>query len=65
MRSTRRSGNWCPGRSLRALTEVREVTKKWIEEYNEERPHDVLNHLTSWQYLEQYNRLENSNLRRH
>lgn len=44
------------------LTEVREVTEKWIKEYNEERPHDALNDLTPWEYLEQHKRLENSNL---
>lgn len=47
---------------FRTLTEVREVTEKWIREYNEERPHDALNDLTPWEYLEQYNRPENSNL---
>ena len=47
---------------FRTLKEVREVTEKWIREYNEERPHDALNDLTPWEYLEQYNRPENSNL---
>ena len=28
------------------LEEVRELTSKWIEEYNERRPHEALNNLT-------------------
>lgn len=47
---------------FKTLTEVREVTEKWIKEYNEERPHDALNDLTPWEYLQQHNQLDNSNL---
>ncbi len=31
---------------FRNLTEVREITDRWIREYNEERPHDALEDLT-------------------
>lgn len=33
------------------LHEVRELTEKWMREYNEERPHDSLDDLTPWEYL--------------
>jgi putative transposase len=33
------------------LLEVREQTEKWIKEYNEERPHESLGHLTPREYL--------------
>jgi putative transposase len=33
------------------LAEVREQTEKWLKEYNEERPHESLGHLTPREYL--------------
>jgi putative transposase len=33
------------------LAEVREQTEKWLNEYNEERPHESLGHLTPSEYL--------------
>lgn len=45
---------------FRNLTEVREITERWIKEYNEERPHDALEDLTPIEFLEKYQRLENS-----
>ena len=36
---------------FRTLSEVREITDRWIREYNEERPHDALDDLTPSEYL--------------
>jgi len=33
------------------LSEVREQTERWLKEYNEERPHESLGHLTPREYL--------------
>ncbi len=33
------------------LSEVRELTGKWIKEYNEERPHESLGNMTPTEYL--------------
>ena len=33
------------------LSEVREQTEKWMKEYNEERPHESLGHMTPREYL--------------
>ena len=35
---------------FRTLEEVREVTDRWLIEYNEERPHESLNDLTPVEY---------------
>jgi putative transposase len=43
------------------LTEVRELTEKWIAEDNEERPHDSLDDMTPMEYLNLKFTLENSN----
>jgi putative transposase len=32
------------------LSEVQEITDRWIKEYNEERPHEALGHLTPTEY---------------
>jgi transposase InsO family protein len=34
-----------------AAIEVREQTELWLQEYNEERPHKSLGHLTPREYL--------------
>ena len=46
---------------FRTLNEVRELTDKWVTEYNEERPHDALNDLTPWEYLSRHELAETSN----
>ena len=48
---------------FKTMNEVREITRNWIREYNEERPHDSLSDLTPWEYLAKHPGLENSNLR--
>ncbi len=48
---------------FRALNEVREITRNWIREHNEKRPHDSLRDLTPWEYSAKHLGLENSNLR--
>jgi putative transposase len=34
------------------LSEVRNITEKWIDEYNKERPHESLGNMTPAEYLE-------------
>ena len=34
------------------LSEVRDITEKWIDEYNKERPHESLGNMTPAEYLE-------------
>lgn len=46
---------------FKTLNEVRELTDRWIKEYNEERPHDSLEDLTPLEYLSKYESAENSN----
>ena len=36
---------------FQSLAEVRQQTGQWLEEYNEERPHESLGHLTLGEYL--------------
>ena len=36
---------------FQSLYKVREQTEKWLKEYNEERPHESLGHLTPREYL--------------
>ncbi len=47
---------------FRTLNEVRELTENWMKQYNDERPHDLLNDLTLWEYLAMHDKPENSNL---
>lgn len=47
--------------ALKPLNKVRERTEGWIREYNEERPHDSLGDLATWEYLAKAE-TENSNL---
>jgi len=35
---------------FRTLNEVREITERWLTEYNSERPHESLNNLTPEEY---------------
>jgi len=35
---------------FRTLNEVREITERWLAEYNSERPHESLNNLTPEEY---------------
>ena len=46
---------------FKTLNEVRELTDKWVREYNEERPHDSLEDLTPIEYLNKYDPVGNSN----
>ncbi|WP_139344048.1 integrase core domain-containing protein, partial [Vibrio ruber] len=50
---------------FKTLNEVRDLTENWMREYNEERPHDSLNDLTPWEYLERHDSRKNSNLSCH
>ena len=40
---------------FRSLNEVRDITDRWLREYNEERPHESLNNLTPEEYKRCYN----------
>ena len=46
---------------FKALNEVREMTERWIKEYNEERPHDSLEDLTPIEFPKKYEPAGNSN----
>lgn len=46
---------------FRTLTEVREITDKWLVEYNEERPHESLGDLAPCVFLAQHNDRMDSN----
>jgi len=46
--------------AFRNLDEVREISRNWIREYNEERPHQSLEKLTPMEYQMKYYP-ENSN----
>ncbi|WP_232230253.1 integrase core domain-containing protein, partial [Salmonella enterica] len=42
--------------TFRTLNEVREITERWVSEYNCERPHESLNNMTPEEYR-QHNHL--------
>ncbi|GGO76419.1 hypothetical protein GCM10011348_03570 [Marinobacterium nitratireducens] len=47
---------------FRTLTEVREITDKWLVEYNEERHHESLGDLAPCVFLAQhYDRMDSNN----
>ncbi len=50
---------------FKTLSEVRDLTEKWMKEYNDERPHDSLDDLTPWEYLARHESRNNSNLECH
>jgi putative transposase len=50
---------------FKKLSEVREVTDRWLKEYNEERPHQSLGKLTTAEYAAVNQKAENSNLAWH
>ena len=39
---------------FRTLTEVRELSSEWSYEYNSERPHESLNNMTPYEYLQTF-----------
>jgi len=39
---------------FRTLNEVREITERWVSEYNCERPHESLNNMTPEEYRQHY-----------
>ena len=39
---------------FRTLNEVREITEKWLSEYNCERPHESLNNMTPKEYRQHH-----------
>ena len=41
------------------LEEVREAAKRWIDDYNQNRPHQFLGKLSPIEYLEKYNLEQN------
>ena len=43
------------------LSEVRAITEEWMDQYNEERPHDALGDLTPFEYMTAYQQRGNSN----
>ncbi len=47
---------------FKTLSKVRAITEEWMDQYNEERPHDALDDLTPFEYRMAHQPLENSNL---
>ena len=47
---------------FKTLSEVRAITEEWMDQYNEERPHDVLDDFTSFEYRMAHQLLGSSNL---
>ncbi|STX94271.1 Phage_integrase [Legionella londiniensis] len=50
---------------FRSLNEVRDITRNWMKEYNEERPHESLGDMSPLDYRLIKNRSENSNYNWH
>lgn len=50
---------------FKRLSEVKEITAKWINEYNDERPHESLGNLTPTEYLASKQTTENPIITRH
>lgn len=48
-----------------SLSEVRDITEKWLIEYNEERPHESLGNLTPSEYLAAHQGSDSSPFARH
>ena len=44
------------------LSEVRAITEEWMDQYNEERPHNAPGDLTPFEYMTAHQQRENSNL---
>jgi putative transposase len=47
---------------FRTLNEAREITERWLNEYNSERPHESLNNLTPEEYRMMAEKTENSKI---
>ncbi len=50
---------------FKRISEVREITERWLEEYNGERPHESLGNLTPVEYLASQQTAENPIIPRH
>lgn len=50
---------------FKRLSEVKEITAKWINEYNDERPHESLGNLTPTEYRASKQPMENPIITRH
>ena len=46
---------------FKTLSKVRAITEEWMDQYNEERPHDALDDLGLFEYRMAHQTLENSN----
>ena len=51
-----------PAYVFKTLSVVRATTEEWMDEYNEERPHDTLEDLTPFEYKMAHQQWENSTL---
>ena len=50
---------------FKRLSEVRNITERWINEYNEQRPHESLGNLTPREYMTFNNQAQDSTLTWH
>ena len=46
---------------FKTLSQLRAITEEWMDQYNEERPHDALDDLRLFEYRMAHQTLENSN----